>query len=147
LIVDYFSTVSNGTDRALKVVDALPLNTWTHVIFTFDGTAQTEKIYINNVLQTVVDASLSSLGTVPSILNAANGQSFRVGHRGATGNTVGSWAGGIDDVMVFNETLAYSRAGSATGTGSTLVPEPSTVFLAAFGLALVSIRRRVQHEI
>jgi hypothetical protein len=137
LVVDYFSTVNNLTDRSLKVVDVLPLNTWTHVIFTYDGNTQSEKIYINNALQTVVDASLSSLGTVPSILNAANGQSFRVGHRGATGNTVGSWAGGIDDVMIFNETLAYSRAGSATGTGSTLIPEPGSSLLAAFGLAVM----------
>jgi len=136
LAIDYFSTVSNGTDRSLKVVGALPLNTWTHVIFAYDGTTQTENIYINNVLQTAVDSTASSLAAVPVILNASNSQAFRVGHRGATGNAVGAWAGGIDDVMIFNETLAYSPAGSSTGTGSTLVPEPSTLIVAAFAFAL-----------
>jgi hypothetical protein len=143
LIVDYFSTVSNGTDRSLKIVDALPLNTWTHVIFAFDGTNQIEAIYVNNVLQTAVDASASSLATAPSVLNGANGTPFRVGHRGGTQNSVGAWAGGIDDVMIFDETLSYSRAGSATGTGSSLVPESSSfvLALAAFALTKGAFRR------
>ncbi|MEX2309419.1 MAG: LamG domain-containing protein [Pirellulales bacterium] len=136
LSVDYYSTINNLTDRSLTVANALPLNTWTHVIFAFDGTNGTEAIYVNNVLQQNVNSAASSLLTVPAILNGSNGTPFRVGHRGGNQNSVGAWAGGIDDVMIFNETLAYSRTGSATGTGSLLVPEPASLTATFMGLAL-----------
>ena len=114
--------------------NALPLNTWTHVIFTFDGVNQVDNIYINNVATTpTVTGALAS----PSpTLNALNSAAFRVGHRGATGNSVGAWAGGIDDVMILNETVAFSAIGSATGTGSLLAPEPSAVVLVIFSLTV-----------
>lgn len=138
LTIDYFLSTANPTvavptDRSLKVVGALPLGEWTHVTFVFDGVNGTEAIYLNNLL--VPSANVLQLGTlpaVPGILNGANSAAFRVGHRGATGSSVGSWAGGIDDVMIFNESLAFSPTGSATGTGSLLavaVPEPSTAVI------------------
>jgi len=134
LVIDYF-TAAAGSDRSLVVPGALPLNTWTHVILAFDGVNQTEAVYVNNVLQS--PNSVGTLTSVPTTLNAANNQPFRVGHRGATGTNVGSWAGGIDDVMIFNETLAHSPAGSSAGTGSTLVPEPGALLLAlAFAPAI-----------
>lgn len=142
LSFDYFDA-AGGTDRSLTVTGALPLNTWTHVLVAFDGANQTEAIYINNVL-----AGFTNTGASPtpfSTLNAANSAAFKVGHRGATGNTVGSWAGGIDDVRIYNETLAFTPTGSLTGTGSTLalVPEPSSCVLIAFGIiGLAASRRR-----
>jgi hypothetical protein len=143
LVIDYFSAAGATTSRTLLLANALPLNTWNHVIFAFDGVNQTEAVYVNNVLQTL-DTSGSTETSVSTGLNGANSAAFRVGHRGATGNNVGSWAGGIDDVMVFNETLAFSPTGSETGTGSLLVevPEPASFLLVAFGAtALFAVRR------
>ena len=134
LAIDYFVT-AGGADRTLTLTNALPLNTWTHVIFTFDGVGLVDNVYINNVLA-LPTATGASVG-VPATLNAANSAAFRVGHRGATGNTVGSWAGGIDDVLIFNETVAFSPIGSLTGTGSLLVPEPSSIAIVAIGMALM----------
>jgi hypothetical protein len=133
LAIDYFVT-AGGADRTLTLTNALPLNTWTHVIFTFDGVGLVDNVYINNVLASPT-ATGASVG-VPATLNAANSAAFRVGHRGATGNTVGSWAGGIDDVVIYNETLAFTPIGSATGTGSLLVPEPGSIALIVIGTAL-----------
>jgi hypothetical protein len=145
LVVDYFATAGSTTSRSLKVAGGLPLNTWSHVIFAFDGTNLTEAVYINNVLQTV--DSTASTTAIPATLNGSNNQPFRTGHRGATGAAVGAWAGGIDDAMVFNETLAYSPTGSADGTGSLLVevPEPGSIVVAAFAVALMFGMR--QHRI
>lgn len=143
LVFDYFNA-ANGSDRSLVVANALPLNTWSHVILAFDGVNQTEAIYVNNVLQAV--SSVGTLTSVPTTLNGANNQPFRVGHRGSTGAGVGAWAGQIDDVMIFNETLAHSPTGSATGTGSTLVPEPGSLMLLILGCAAatgVGARKRI----
>jgi hypothetical protein len=142
LVVDYFASTANLTDRTFTIPNGLPLNTWTHVIFAFDGVNQTEALYVNNMLQT--PTITGTLTSVPATLNGANNQPFRTGHRGATGATVGSWIGGIDDVMVFNETLAFSPTGSQTGTGSLLVevPEPASFAYAIIGAALLVAARR-----
>jgi hypothetical protein len=147
LVIDYFDSAGATTSRTLLLTNALPLNTWNHVIFAFDGVNQTEAVYVNNVLQTV-DSSTSTLVTVPSTLNGANSAAFRTGHRGATGNSVGSWAGGIDDVVIFNETLAFSPTGSQTGTGSLLaeVPEPGTLMLSIFGVGLTLSQGRARRH-
>jgi hypothetical protein len=108
LSIDYFSAISNGTDRSLQVANVLPLNTWTHVAFAFDGAAGTESIYVNGVLQSPV-TSTSTLPTVPAVLNGVNSSPFRVGHRGGTSSTVGGWIGGIDDVRVYDETLTAAQ--------------------------------------
>jgi hypothetical protein len=144
LVIDYFADDDATVSRTLVLAGGLPLNTWTHVIFAFDGVNQTESVYVNNVLQTM-NAAGSSLATVPTTLESANSAAFRTGHRGATGNSVGSWAGGIDDVVIFNETLAFSPTGSETGTGSLLltVPEPtSTTLIPCFGVVFVWIVAR-----
>jgi hypothetical protein len=119
LSIDYFDAVA-GSDRTLQTANALPLNQWTHVLFTFDGVNKTEKLYLNNVLTPFTDTSTSTSPTVLSTFNSANSANFRVGHRGATGSSVGSWVGGIDDVRIFDETLQFTETGSLTGTGSTL---------------------------
>jgi hypothetical protein len=108
LSVDYFATVDNGTDRSLQVANVLPLNTWTHVAFAFDGVAGTEAIYINGVLQSPV-SSLSSLDTVPGTLTGANTSALKVGHRGNTRASVGGWIGGIDDVRIYDQTLTAAE--------------------------------------
>jgi hypothetical protein len=144
LVIDYFDA-AGGSDRSLVVPGALPLNTWTHVVFAFDGVNRTEAVYINNALQTA--NSVGTLTSTPATLNAANNQPFRVGHRGATGNSVGSWAGGIDDVRIFNETLTHTTAGSSTGTGSTLIPEPTALMMAGIAMAASTWRKRVKNHL
>jgi hypothetical protein len=119
LSIDYFDA-AGGVDRSLQTTNALPLNTWTHVLFTFDGVNQTEKLYLNNVLTPFSDTSTGGSATVPNTFNGANSANFRVGHRGGTASSVGSWIGGIDDVRIYDETLLFTATGSLTGTGSTL---------------------------
>jgi hypothetical protein len=144
LNLDYFDA-AGGSDRTLSLTNALTVGEWTHLIYVFDGVNQTEQIYLNNVLQSPGVAG--GLTGVPTTFNASNSAAFRVGHRGATGNTIGSWAGGIDDVQVFNDSLAFTPTGSATGTGSLLavaVPEPSTAitgWMVMSGVALLAGRR------
>lgn len=133
LYIDYWADGSSG-ERELRVNDVLPLGAWTHVVFTFDGATNTDKIYVNNVLETY-DVTV---GTVPATFNGANNAPFRVGHRGSTQTNAAAWAGGIDDVRIFDgEALDWSATGSLTGTGSLLVgiPEPS----AFVGMAVVSL--------
>jgi hypothetical protein len=99
----YYATTENDTDRAFVLSNVLPLDTWTHVAFAFDGTAGTEAIYINGVAQTLTNVGV--LTSVPTTLNSANSFPLRVGHRGRTGATIGGWKGGIDDVRIYNHTL------------------------------------------
>jgi hypothetical protein len=107
LNIDYFSTLSNGSDRSFSFTNALPLDTWTHFVFTFDGTTGTEAAYINGVAQTLTN--LSTVPTVPAVLNAANTAPFRVGHRGGNQSSVGGWVGGIDDARVYDQTLTAAE--------------------------------------
>jgi hypothetical protein len=148
LVIDYFATAGSSTSRSLKVANALPLNTWTHVIFAFDGVNLTEAVYLNNILQTVDETA--SGNAIPTTLNSSNSAAFRTGHRGATGSAVAGWAGGIDDVVIYNETLAFSPTGSATGTGSLLVevpvPEPTSFVLAALAAGIVLGMRRSENR-
>ncbi|MEX0642869.1 MAG: LamG domain-containing protein [Pirellulales bacterium] len=122
LVIDYFDGPS-GSDRSLTVADAFTLDTWTHLIFTFDAESASEEIYLNNVLQT---PTIGGVGAPLAALNGANSAPFRVGHRGGNQQTVGAWAGGIDDVRIFDSALEFSEIGSAEGTGSLLkvIPLP-----------------------
>jgi len=106
----------------------------------------TEAIYINGIAVPFVN--VTSTATVPTALNGVNNSAFLVATRGGTNSSNTSttgWIGGIDDVRVYNETLAASAIGSASGIGSLVVavPEPSCFVLAALALVGgVAIRRR-----
>jgi hypothetical protein len=86
------------------------LNTWHHVLATYDGT--TRKVYINGVLQSSAAASG---------LNAQN-MNFRIG---STNNSE-YFIGTLDDIVIYNRALSLaevgnlmnSTAGSATLTWS-----------------------------
>jgi hypothetical protein len=142
LYLDYWADGSSG-ERELRINDVLPLDTWTHVVFTFDGsgTTNTDAVYVNNVLE----AYDVVVGSVPDTFNGDNNAPFRVGHRGSTQTNAAAWAGGIDDVRIFDdEALAYSPIGSATGTGSLLAPEPSV--FAALSIAGLVLNVAVRHR-
>jgi hypothetical protein len=154
LVIDYFQNQSGSGNptRSLVVHDVLPLNTWTHVAFAFDGAGATEAIYINGVSSPFVNVTATL--TVPTALNGLNGSAYMVGTRGGTNSTnttTTGWIGGIDDVRIFNETLAASAPGSQSGVGSLLVavPEPSGLVLAAIALggAIAYCRRRGQSAV
>lgn len=150
LVIDYFQNQSGSGNpsRSLVVQDVLPANTWTHVAFAFDGVLGTEAIYINGLAVPFVN--VTGTATVPTALNGLNNSAFLVATRGGTNSTNTSttgWIGGIDDVRVYNETLAASAIGSGSGVGSLLapVPEPSCFVLASLALvggAVVRYRRR-----
>jgi hypothetical protein len=148
LVIDYFQNQSGSgnPNRSLVVHDVLPLNTWTHVAFAFDGVGGTEGIYINGV--SVPFVNVTTTLTVLTAINGVNGSAYMVGTRGgtnATNTTTTGWIGGIDDVRVYNETLATSAPGSQTGVGSLVVPipEPSGLVLAVIALGgSIAYRRR-----
>lgn len=93
--------------------NSIPLNIWTHVTATYDGT--TKSIYINGVLSAQANASGVSLSNsgLPLLIGA---------------NVYGSYFGGyMDDLRVFSKSLSASEvqnlatgldgpSGSASGT-------------------------------
>jgi Concanavalin A-like lectin/glucanases superfamily len=129
LHIDYFDDMAGTNERELFLPDGtFPLDTWTHLAFTFDGTSGTENIYINGVDTTF---TASGAASVPSTLNGSNNTDFKVGHRGATGSTIQGWIGGLDDVRVYSSTLTQAEVQGLIVT----VPEPSAIVLSAIVLS------------
>jgi hypothetical protein len=150
LVFIYFPGSTGSTARTLVAQDVLPFDTWTHIAFAFDGAAGTEAIYVNGVAASFA-ADPTGLTSVPATLNGANAGSFMAGARAGTASGDGSrtngifgWYGGLDDVRVYDEALAPSAIGSASGVGSLLqVPEPSYWFsmVIAIPIAIILYRR------
>ncbi len=106
----------NGAWRRVDS-DAITLNTWTHVVGTYDGT--TLKIYINGVLKNTTSYTGTLDYTTPNGLN--------IGSYYVAGMT-NYFNGTIDNVMVFNRTLTpqqilaiYQNTQMNTITSSELV--------------------------
>jgi hypothetical protein len=143
LVIDFFQNQSGSgnPNASLIIEDVLPLNTWTHVAFTFNGT--TPIVYINGVSESFVNLSATAM---PTSINATNGAAFLVGTRGNSNTTtfLTPWIGGIDDVRVYNEVLGGSAPGSNSGIGSLLtpVPEPNTILMTGIGLIGVVVLAR-----
>ncbi|MCG8584163.1 MAG: PEP-CTERM sorting domain-containing protein [Pirellulales bacterium] len=113
-------------------------NGWTHVAMTFDDATNTERLYVNGALQ----------GTDLAVGNTTIVQSnFTIGARPDKTNE-NRFDGQIDDVIVFDEALDLNGIiqlrdeGGFSFLQSSTVPEPSTLLLAAFGLAGLAMRRR-----
>jgi hypothetical protein len=87
--------VGNPPDTYLRGTTAPPLNSWTHVAATYDGT--TLRVYANGVQQ----ASKAVSGAIDTSTGA-----LRIG-----GNSIwGEWfAGLIDDVRVYNRALTTTE--------------------------------------
>jgi len=88
----------------------IPLNTWTHVMFTYDGTAKASgvKLYINgrNVpVQVRFDQLYKSMRTIDSRHNPED-RAIRVAksYRAFTGDN-GIYLGSIDDIRIYDEAL------------------------------------------
>lgn len=71
-----------------------PLDTWTHLAMTFDGSEQTVKLYANGEL-----AATSTDGIIPTGITSGSG-AFAIGGRPAQDE---EFEGQIDDVRVWND--------------------------------------------
>src|SRR5437879_9165041 len=86
-----FGSLSAGNEVATGV--DLPLNTWTHLAGTFDGT--TYSFYMNGQL----------LKTVPGVLGQPNTAPLKIG--GSADKA--TFAGRIDEVEIFNHALTATE--------------------------------------
>jgi len=106
-------------NQGLNGATALPLNTWTHVAGTYNGTTMT--VYVNGAFDSSRAVSIS----IP-----ANNLPLRIG---ADSNGASPFSGLIDEVEVFNRALsaseiaAISNAGSAGKCRSCLTPPSNMV--------------------
>src|SRR5581483_4700676 len=94
---------------------ALPLNTWSHLVATFDGT--TEQLYVNGV-QVASQVQPGAIGT--------SAQPITIG---------GAWQGLIDEVRVYNRALSAAEIQTDMNNSVVLLapaPPPPT------GLRLIS---------
>lgn len=110
--------VGNSSTFSLSTgsTTVLPLNTFTHIVGTYDGT--TSKIYINGVLE---GSSVENIGAM-----VTNNLPLRIGNNGAAG-----FVGKIDEATVYSRALSASEAqelfnaGNAGKCISTCIAPPS----------------------
>lgn len=81
----------SGADRAVTGPDALPLNTWTHLAFSYDG--RTLRLFRNGVQV----AAHAATGTIPAAAGPL--------HFGANPLWTEAFAGRIDDLRIYNRAL------------------------------------------
>src|SRR5262249_7873765 len=111
----------SGSDRSVLGTSALPLNTWSHLAETYDGSSL--KLYVNGVL-------VSSRALTGSI--TTSGSPLRIG-----GNSVwGEYFNGlIDEVRVYNRALSQGevQADLNTPVGGALDNVPPTAAVTSPG--------------
>ena len=90
----------------------LSLNTWYHVVDTYDG--RNQKLYLNGILKAIRTAS----GKITERTN------FNVGYNGGTG-CCQNWNGYIDDLGIYNRALTLTEV--QTLYTSSIQPSPVTV--------------------
>ena len=89
-----FFYIYTGVDNSCTSSTTISLNTWSHIVTTFDTTVGM-KIYVNGTL-----TGTNSNKTVNSGLNLTE-----LGRQFFNGSTGGSFAGSIDDVRVYSRAL------------------------------------------
>jgi hypothetical protein len=103
-----YGSAANGNDYQ-GTATPVALNTWSHVIFTFDGST-THKIYVNGVLKIT-----QSNGSAQTITNSQNAYIGALNNNGSTQNY---FDGKIDEVAIWARALSDgSVADGATATG------------------------------
>ena len=119
-----------NTGVSVLTTTAIPVNTWTHLTGTYDGSKL--RIYINGVLN---NETIYNGGVFPTLDDLSIGG---VVGGAAVGGGISFFHGKIDEVMIYNRALNGSEV-------LTLVPEPSvlTIFaIGAVGLLANSIKSR-----
>jgi hypothetical protein len=111
-----------GSDRSAAGASALPLNTWTHLATTYDGTSL--RTYVNGTLTTTTAAA----GSIVTSTGA-----LRIG-----GNSVwGEYFNGlIDDVRLYSRALTASQIQADMSPPAT--PAPGALMLAAMPAVVAS---------
>ena len=120
--------VNIGNDVALTGPSALPVNTWSHLTFTYDGA--TIRLYVNG---TEV-ASAPQAGSAPASTGA-----LRLGGNGVWGE---HFAGVLDDVRVYNRALSPAEVTADRDTpvsSDTTPPSAPASLTATGGLGAVSL--------
>ena len=92
----------DGNGNEVVTGRQLPLNTWTHLTGTFDGS--TYRFYINGTLA----------GTAPGTLGPTNNAPLRIG----TSGTCLGFVGLIDEVELFNRALSQQEIQAIVNAGS-----------------------------
>jgi hypothetical protein len=86
---------TGGPDIEVQGTSGLPLNTWTHLAMTFDGTVM--RLYVNG-------AQVNTRNTTGNII--ATGNALRIGGNALWGEY---FAGQIDEVRIYNRALTQAE--------------------------------------
>ncbi|HZL92980.1 MAG TPA: LamG-like jellyroll fold domain-containing protein, partial [Vicinamibacterales bacterium] len=118
---------AGGSLRSVRGTAALPVNTWSHVATTYDGT--TLRLFVNGT-------QVGTLAVTGAI--ATSNRALRIGSKGSTRY----FAGRIDEVRVFNRALSVSELqgtmnAPVVGGGAVVQPTRSS------SIALDAAGRRV----
>jgi hypothetical protein len=82
----------------LAVTNALPVNTWKHLVFTYENSSSTAKVYLDGVLV--------NSGSFPAWNTAVN-STFYLGS--LFGGNTGNFTGDIDDLKIYNTALTDAQ--------------------------------------
>jgi Concanavalin A-like lectin/glucanases superfamily/Carboxypeptidase regulatory-like domain len=106
----FFYTTTDNVLHVLQGTTAIPLNVFSHISATFDGT--TAKIYVNGVLENnqTVSGSIRS-STTPTIIGNAD-----TACRGIGGNSAG-FNGIIDEPSIYNRAITQDEITSIFNAG------------------------------
>ena len=100
-----YGSAQNGNDYQ-GTATPVALNTWSHIVFTFDGST-THKIYVNGVLKLT-----QSNGSGQTITNSQNAYIGALNNNGSTQN---DFYGQIDEVAIFNRALNTTEIAALYG--------------------------------
>ncbi len=99
-----------GVQYGDYIDDNVSLNTWTHLIYTYDN--RSEKVYINGVLKySKTEATNLTFTHCPLTIGAKASASFD------------RWTGKADDIMVYNRALSACEVSQLYNSTSTSVPQ------------------------
>ncbi|MDA0811072.1 MAG: LamG domain-containing protein [Verrucomicrobia bacterium] len=122
----------SGAWNPLNAVTGTTVGTWQHIAITYDAPTTSRVLYIDGE-----SAATSNVG-----ISANAVRDLHIGSGQDDGNNF-FWAGRLDDVGIWNESLSQSQIqGIMTGGIAAVVPEPSVAVLASMGGLLLFLRRR-----
>jgi hypothetical protein len=101
--------INTWPSNALKAVsvDQLKINTWQHVVITYDGSQKTKGVKIH------IDGKLSENAVEADTLNGTieTAAAFKIGSRSQGAN----WRGGVDDIRIYDRALSTKEINSFPG--------------------------------